>query len=44
MYVFKFLNTSENQGKANQDMIYKAFNCAKDEYDKMFKKQRTQKF
>ena len=41
--VFKFLNTSENQGKANQDMIYKAFNCAKDEYDKMFKKQREPK-
>ena len=41
--VFKFLNTSENQGKANKDMIYKAFNCAKDEFDKMFKKQREPK-
>ena len=41
--VFKFLNTSENNGKANQDIIYKAFNCAKDEYNKIYKKQREPK-
>jgi len=41
--VFKFLNTSENGGKANQDMVYKAFKYAKDEYDKIFKKQRDGK-
>ena len=38
--VFKFLNTSENSGKPNKDMIYKAFKCGKDEYDKIYKKQR----
>ena len=41
--VFKFLNTSENQGKVNQDIIHKAFKCAKDEYDRIFKKQREPK-
>ena len=41
--VFKFLNTSENDGKINQDMIRKAFKFAENEYSRIFKKQREPK-
>ena len=41
--VFKFLNTSENQGKENRDAIQKAFDFAKKEYNRIFQKQREKK-
>jgi len=41
--VFKFLNTSEKDGKIDQDMIRKAFKFAENEYSRIFKKQREPK-
>ena len=41
--VYKFLNTSENDGKIDQDIIRKAFKFAENEYNRLFKKQREPK-
>ena len=36
--VFKIMNTSENSGKVNHDMVYKALKCADEENKKMYSK------
>ena len=36
--VFKIMNTAENSGKVNQDMVYKALKCAEEENKKMYSK------
>ena len=41
--VYKFLNTEEKGGKPDKNVIDKAFKYAKDEYNKIFTKQRAPK-